>query len=494
MCTGLPNIRQWGSLTDLRTDTRWPPDLLAAHVAARSAGLVAAGFERGDYVFIVHDNRAHFLADVLAIWAAGGWAVCIDPRRPEEEVRVLAGRMRPKLWLGAGPVPAGCPGTVRLASSDVTPSRIDSERTLRLAAAGGCGVVLLSSGSTGAPKAIHLSYRALCARIALNLRHMHHPPRRTLCALPTHFGHGLIGNCLTPWSSGSDLVLVDGGDLSTLGSLGQIIDDHRIDFMSSVPSHWRMALEMSAKPRQHTIRRIHIGSAPLTASLWQNVIEWSGTREVVNTYGLTETANWVAGASAIEFEPEDGLVGRMWGGRAAICEADGALARTGNGEIALHVPSAMSHQPGGEAIGSIPPDGWLRTGDTGSISDDGVIRLLGRIDHVINRGGIKIQPEEIEWQVERHPAVAEVCAFAAPQPQAGETVGLAIRLGTGESLTVNALRAWCALHMRPEAVPESIFIVAEIPGNERGKVDRRAVAQSCLSGRAGPGKKRDRAR
>lgn len=469
-------IRDWGTLTDLRTGHSWTPELIERLVAARVARFTAAGLEPGGCAFILHDNRAHFLADLLAIWAIRGWAACIDPRRPRDEVLALAEKLRPKLWLDAGSDAADFPNIVRIPTPTILAVETGAAPAPRLTAADDCGVILLSSGTTGTPKVIHLSFRAITTRVALNRKYMQRSPERTLCLLPMHFGHGLIGNCLTPWSAGSDLVLADGGDLSTLASLGPLIDDHLIDFMSSVPTIWRIVLELSRRPELNTLSRVHIGSAPLTESLWRDVIEWTGTQDVANTYGLTETANWVAGASAAEFEPRDGLVGRPWGGRAAIRGWDGAISSCGRGEIVLCVPSVMILPPAGGPV----ENGWFRTGDTGEIDGQGVIRILGRIDHLINRGGINIQPEEIEWQAERHPAVAEVCAFAVPHSQAGQTVGLAVRTRSGEPFSENAFRAWCKERMRPEAVPEHIFFVAGMPVNERGKVNTRVLIRHCL--------------
>ena len=129
--------------------------------------------------------------------------------------------------------------------------------------------------------------------------------------------------------------------LALAQNLGPWIDEHAIAFMSSVPSLWHIALRMSPKPRTGSLKRVHIGSAPLSAALWSRIAEWTGC-EVVNCYGITETANWIGGASSREHVPADGLIGRPWGGTAAVRSADGSIRTHGTGEILVQTPSLMS--------------------------------------------------------------------------------------------------------------------------------------------------------
>ena len=305
---------------------------------------------------------------------------------------------------------------------------------------------------------------------------------RTLCVLPTHFGHGLIGNCLTPLLAGCDLYLMAGNALRAASKLGDLIDENAMTFMSSVPAFWRLALKAGRPPAAGSLRRIHIGSAPLSADLWNRVIAWSGTKNVVNMYGLTETANWVAGASGQNHVPEDGLIGELWGGDAAVLDEAGKRHETGEGELLLRTPSCMTgylKQP--DLTGTVLQDGWFRTGDVGRIDADGTLRLTGRKRTEINRAGIKVHPEEVDLMIERHPAVAEVCTFGVPDPVAGEIVGVAIRLEDGERVNEQELRSWCSHQIRKEARPDRWFFVSQIPRTERGKVNRLSVRQACLS-------------
>jgi oxalate---CoA ligase len=112
-----------------------------------------------------------------------------------------------------------------------------------------------------------LTFHAILTRVALNRAAIGRASRmRTLVTLPTSFGHGLIGNALTPLLSGGDIVLHPLGQ-RLAGDLGRIIDEFRIGFLSSVPAFWRVALKFSAAPSKNELARIHVGSAPLGADL-----------------------------------------------------------------------------------------------------------------------------------------------------------------------------------------------------------------------------------
>ena len=125
-----------------------------------------------------------------------------------------------------------------------------------------------------------------------------------------------------------------------INNLGPIIDENEISFMSSVPSLWRLALTCSPKPAGSSLSRVHVGSAPLSAALWSEIAAWSGA-DVVNCYGITETANWIGGAS-YEGRNAEGLVGTMWGGSAAVMNESGTISDRGPGEILIQSCCLMS--------------------------------------------------------------------------------------------------------------------------------------------------------
>jgi len=303
---------------------------------------------------------------------------------------------------------------------------------------------------------------------------------RTLVTLPTSFGHGLIGNALTPLLSGGEIVLQPLGQ-TLARDLGRIIDEFRIGFLSSVPAFWRMVLKFSA-PSTNELLRVHVGSAPLPPDLWGKIVEWSRA-EVVNCYGVTELANWVAGASSRSDGIAEGLVGKPWGAQAAIRDSSGGIRQNGEGELVIKSPSVMSgylRRPDLTAAAIL--DGWYYTGDTGHLNEDGLIRLTGRIKDEINRAGFKVQPSEIDALLEAHSAVSEACVFGIPDLVSGQIVAAAVCLTAGANADAESLRQWCATRLRHEAIPERWFMVDEIPRNKRGKINRDDVRQRLTKG------------
>ena len=169
-------------------------------------------------------------------------------------------------------------------------------------------------------------------------------------------------------------------------------------------------------------------------------------------------------------------------GRFSPDRTDSDALHYGDGEILLQPPSLMrGYLERPDLTAAAFHHGWLRSGDSGSIDEQGHIRLRGRRSFEINRAGIKVSPEEVDLLLERHPAVAEACAFGIEDAIAGELVAVAIRLH--EDIEPAHLERWCRERIRPECVPASWYVVDELARNERGKLDRRAVRAACLETR-----------
>ncbi|MEW9837317.1 class I adenylate-forming enzyme family protein [Mesorhizobium marinum] len=269
--------------------------------------------------------------------------------------------------------------------------------------------------------------------------------------------------------------------MTELRSLADLIDREHITFMSSVPSFWKIAMRLSGQPR-HPLQRVHVGSAPLSIELWESIAAWTGTRRVFNMYGMTETANWIGGASLEEPSARDGLVGHAWGGSFGVVGEDGRVSTSGSGEVVLNSPTIMLGFHGmADKTAEVLHGVWFRTGDIGEIDAEGRLTLVGRIKNEINRGGVKVPAEEIDMLLERHPAIGEASAFAVPDPVSGEAVAAAIVMRPGAEASDDAIKAWCRLHIRPEAVPSQLFRLDEIPRNERGKIVRAVVREAALA-------------
>jgi acyl-CoA synthetase (AMP-forming)/AMP-acid ligase II len=234
-----------------------------------------------------------------------------------------------------------------------------------------------------------------------------------------------------------------------------------------------------------------VGSAPLSASLWESVRHWSGTNDVFNSYGITETGSWLAGTTGQGFTPVDGLVGEAWGGVIRILQSNqpgapadpGVASRTGDpGHVWVNTPALMrGYLDRDDLTEKVVSDGWFLTGDIGVIDGRGWLYLRGREREEINKGGMKVYPADVDAVIERFPATTDVCAFAFPEPLLGEDVGVAVVLHKDDRSTLLALYDWTSQHLARHQVPQRWYVLGEIPRTSRGKVSRNAVAESCVA-------------
>jgi acyl-CoA synthetase (AMP-forming)/AMP-acid ligase II/thioesterase domain-containing protein len=478
MSKTLRSLLRSGSIEDIGLELRWDPTVLVEEVTRRATALSQMGIGRGSRVAIVHSGSARFFADLFAVWTVGATAACLDSTLTSTELEIVSRFTEPTAVLVDRSAPSAELSAPIVELATCRPSRV--ETTFADPDPNDAALVLFTSGTTGSPKGVVLSFRALRKRVKLNIAAIGAEVlKRALVTLPTHFGHGLIGNALTPLMAGGDIVLFPRG-FSLAEDLGQIIDKHEISFMSSVPTLWHIVKRSSRPPSGNSLLRVHVGSAPLSARSWSEIADWSRA-EVVNCYGMTETANWIAGASSRSDGIADGLLGKPWGGVASVIDDGGSIQSAGTGELIVKSPSLMSGYLKREDLTAAAMiDGWFRTGDSGTVDELGRIWLTGRIKDEINRAGFKVQPAEIDILLETHPAIAETCVFAVPDPISGEIVGAAIRLASGANLDIGSLRTWCRERLRREAVPDRWFIVDQIPRNARGKVNRDAVRTTLL--------------
>lgn len=476
----LPTLPKSGAVQDGPNGPILDVAQLEEAASDRASNLAASGLGAGKRLAVVPDRPVPLLIDMFAAWQCGALAVVLSPSLPASEIAAVEQSVRPDLWSLPDPAMAP-PEAAALPPPDATrqgrqvPVRHD-------AALDDPALVLMTSGTTSTPKGVTLSHRALLARLALNVAHIGRQTLATsLCPLPLHFGHGLIGNALTPLFAGGHVILWPDAGIAGLSRLGEVIDDAEVRFMSSVPAIWRIALRAARPPRRHSLQRVHVGSAPLSGDQWQAIATWAGTQHVVNMYGMTEAANWIGGHDLADGAPVDGLVGRAWGGALAVRAPDGSIAPTGRGEVLVASPSLMLgylDQP--EMTARSLPGDWLDTGDVGEIDEAGRLRLIGRTKFEINRAGIKIPAEEIDLLLQGHPEIAEACGFAMPDPVSGEAVAAAVVAEEGATIETDGLREWCRGRIRPQAVPSRLFIIDRLPRSDRGKVQRDRVAAICL--------------
>lgn len=456
---------------------------IRAERAARARRMLAAGARPNSRVVVCQSDPAAMLLDILAIWQLGATAAPLSTSLVPGERRRMADRLAPSLWVGEfeeAPVSTLAPAPLgALELGGAAPPEVAPPDDV---------LILTTSGTTGEPKCVSLTARALESRLALNISHIGAGAlAQTLVLLPLHFGHGLIGNALTPLAAGGTIALGHSTSIEGLAQLGTTIDRQAITFLTSVPSLWRVALRASSPPAERTLQRIHVGSERLPSELWRRIEDWAGGIDVYNMFGMTETSNWISGISGREAGYADGSIGKAWGGEIRIA----ARPSERRGEILVRTPSLMSgYLDDPNATAEAIRDGWLHTGDVGEMDDAGNTLIVGRAKHQINRAGVKVSPEEVDKLLEGHPGVLEACAFAVPDAVSGETVAAILVPRPEAQLSFSEIRAWCAARIRAESVPHVLIDVPALPRTSRGKLDRTA-ARAMYCERTALGTKRE---
>lgn len=488
-----------GNLTEPLTGRRWDRQMIMSQIHKRIAYYQSRGINNHDRVFLHYGNNLEFFVDVIAIWNIGGCVIPVDSRLTKFEVETLAFTAAPgfSLWCGDVDKPiADCLSSMNvkiLETSDAfggdvaipTPSLSGRQPLLDQDA-----LILFTSGTTGQPKGVVHTHRSLRARwMTLKQSLGIEKYRRTLCLLPTHFGHGLICNCLFPWLSGQDLFIVPPFKPEIVMQLGTLIDEHEITFMSSVPTVWRLALKVAKPPQSNKLERVSCGSAPLSAFLWKEIQEWTGTKDVINAYGITETGSWVAGTTVSDFIPEDGLIGESWGAVVKILRSASTkkpmdileeCATGESGYVWLNTPALMKGYFGRDDLtDQVVRQGWFMTGDIGLLDERGWLYLRGREREEVNKGGMKVYPGDIDTVIEQFEGTIDVCSFGYDDSLYGQNVGVAVTMKETNDEIIRKLYDWTKQHLANYRMPVRWYIVDAIPRSSRGKINRTKVAEVC---------------
>ena len=343
-------------------------------------------------------------------------------------------------------------------------------------------LVLHTSGTTSRPKIVPLSHRnlgALAQSVVATLRLA--PQDRCLGILPLFHRHGLTGALLATLASGGSIVCTAGYRNDAFVRWQEEFDP---TWTTAVPSMYQSILhELALRPpgrRASRLRFVRSASAPLPPSVMRELEAALGV-PVIEAYGMTEAAHQVASNPLPPGVRKPGSVGVATGVDVAIFDEQAQTLPPGVlGEIALrgeHLMRGYERNP--EANAQAFASGWFRTGDQGYVDADGYLFITGRLKEVINRGGEKVSPREVDEALLGHPAVAQAVAFAVPHSTLGEDVAAAVVLKPGydAAASADAIRAALFGHIAEFKIPREIVVVDEVPKGPTGKVQRIGLAQ-----------------
>jgi len=344
-------------------------------------------------------------------------------------------------------------------------------------------LVLMTSGSTGRPKIVPLTHRNVCTSAAEVASSMGLTPRDRCLAMweQYHIG-GLVDLLLAPLASGGSIIATAGFDAA---KFYELLHAEKPTWYQGVPTALTELVFHAARnpvsPKPSSLRLIRSVAAALAPALLDEVEALFGV-PVIQTLGMTEASPLITSTEMPPAVRKRGSVGRSTGTRIRIVgPGGGSLAEGETGEVAIRGDNVFAGYEGDdEANRSQFRDGWFHTGDMGYLDAEGYLFLTGRIKQMINRGGEKISPQEVDDALLEHPAVAEAASFAVKHRTLGEDIAAAVVLR--QPLAVEELRAFLATRVAPFKVPQRIAVLDRLPRNPVGKIDRLALAESVDRG------------
>ena len=340
-------------------------------------------------------------------------------------------------------------------------------------------MVLHTSGTTSRPKIVPLSQRNLCAsavNIARTLRFT--PTDCGLNIMPLFHIHGLIAGVLAPLAAGSQVFCTPGFNALKFFAW---MDEAKPTWYTAVPTMHQAIVGRAGKNAEviarHPLRFMRSSSSSMPPQVIRE-LEAVFQAPLIEAYGMTEASHQMTSNPLPPEARKPGTVGRAAGPEMAIMGADGSLLAAGGiGEIVIrgdNVTAGYENNPAANADGFT--HGWFRTGDQGAVDDEGYLSITGRLKEIINRGGEKISPREVDELLMDHPAVAQVVCFGMPHAKLGEEVAAVVVLREGQAATERELQAYVATRAADYKVPKKILFMDEIPKGATGKLQRIGLA------------------
>ena len=465
-------------------------------VQSTTLSLNAAGIGRNDRVAIVLPNGPEMATSFMAVASAATSAPLNPAYRADEFEFYLSDLNARALVVEQGSSSPAVAVAAKLGIAVIelqaTPALGSGAFTLNLgglagpctlpgaAQAGDIALVLHTSGTTSRPKIVPLTQTNVCAsagNIATTARFTSED--RGLNEMPLFHIHGLIAGILAPLSRGGSVSCTPG--FNALKFFGWM-DEVKPTWYTAVPTMHQTIVSRAANNAdliaRNPLRFIRSSSSSLPPQVLAE-LETVFKAPVIEAYGMTEAAHQMACNPLPPGLRKPGTVGLAAGPEVAIMDTDGALLPVGAiGEIVIRGANITpGYESNAKANAEAFTQGWFRTGDQGALDAEGYISITGRLKEIINRGGEKISPREVDEVLMDHPAVAQVVTFGLPHDKLGEEVAAVVVLREGGVVTERELRDFTAKKLADYKVPRKILFMDEIPKGATGKLQRIGLAQ-----------------
>ena len=340
-------------------------------------------------------------------------------------------------------------------------------------------LILHTSGTTARPKIVPLSQRNVCASARNISRTLQLTAAdRELHVMPLFHIHGLIAGVLAPMAVGSQIFCTPG--FNALKFFGWM-KECKPTWYTAVPTMHQTILARAAANSDviaaNPLRFIRSSSSSMPPQVIAE-LERVFTAPLIESYGMTEAAHQMSSSPLPPAQRIPGSVGIASGPEVAIMDNVGELLEAGEiGEVVIRGDNVTAgYENNASANAQAYVKGWFRTGDQGVLDAKGYLTLTGRLKEIINRGGEKISPREVDEVLMDHPSVAQVVTFAMPHDKLGEEVAAAVVLREGHQLTERELRDFVSSKLADFKVPKKILFLAEIPKGATGKLQRIGLA------------------
>lgn len=438
------------------------PEMAAAFLAVGSAATAAPlnpGYRADEFEFYLTDLRAS-----LIIVGKDKNSPAIDVA---EKLKVPVATLVPQPEKGAGTFALEfAKRTTAAGARTPTPDDI--------------ALVLHTSGTTSRPKIVPLAHRNVCAS-ARNIRESLAlgDQDRGLVIMPLFHIHGLIGALLAPLSAGGEVCCTTGFNALKFFAW---LQEGRPTWYTGVPTmHQAILLRAAGNAeviKNHRLRFMRSSSSSLPTRVIGELESVFGV-PVIEAYGMTEAAHQMASNALPPRPRKPGTVGPAAGPEIRVVDTKGTSVPTGStGEIVIRGPNVMREYENNPTANADAFYGdWFRTGDQGVLDADGYVTITGRLKEIINRGGEKVSPREVDEIMMEHPAVHQCVTFGMPHDMLGEEVAAAIVLKEHAQATDRELRDFAKVRLADFKVPKKILILEEIPIGATGKLQRIGLAK-----------------